>query len=319
MKKVFFSFLLLIITITIVSGCAFQNRNKTVNSNESKLKVAATIFPLYDIVREIGGNFVEVNLILSPGSSPHTYEVSPADIKKLQNTKVFFTIGGEVDHWIENIITSISNAEVFNLNQFVTLKPFQIQLTKIAENEKHEEKDHEHDHEHETESMDPHYWLDPNNGKIMAQKIADKLSALDPKHADYYQINSQNFINKLIIKDQEWQTKIDNLNNKNLVVFHDAWGYFSDHFNLNLVASFEPFPGKTPSPQYLIALQEQVKMNNITSLFIEPQLSQEAIKTLANDLGVTINILDPLGGIENRNSYIELIDFNVTSIINTLK
>ena len=86
-----------------------------------------------------------------------------------------------------------------------------------------------------------------------------------------------------------------------------------------MVASFEPFPGKTPSPQYLIALQEQVKMNNINSLFIEPQLSQEAIKTLANDLEVTINILDPLGGIENRNSYIELIDFNVTSIINTLK
>jgi len=106
---------------------------------------------------------------------------------------------------------------------------------------------------------------------------------------------------------------------KNIVVFHDAWGYFADHFGLTVVGTFEPFPGQEPTPQYLKELQVAVKDYNIKALFAEPQLSQDSIKTLAKDLGVDIKVLDPTGGVEGRMSYIEMMDFNVNNVYELLK
>jgi ABC-type Zn uptake system ZnuABC Zn-binding protein ZnuA len=153
----------------------------------------------------------------------------------------------------------------------------------------------------------------------MVLQIAKKLSEVDITNNAYYKTNANNFINTLSGKDIEWQNKLNQLDKKDLVVFHDAWGYFSAHFGLNVLATFEPFPGKTPSPQHLINLQQKIKKYNVNALFVEPQLSQEAIKALADDLQISIKILDPLGGIDGRQNYIDLLDYNVNNIVEALQ
>lgn len=275
--------------------------------DQEKIKVAATIFPLFDIVRQVGGDKIDAILILPPGSSPHTFEASPAQIKKLQGTKYFFTIGSGVDAWAQNIANAVSGTEIMNLDEYIPLQPFKYQ----------NEEDGADNREHE--GLDPHYWLNPDNAKIMARQISDRLKALAPQDSDYYEIRYQNFIGRLDAKDAEWKNKISRLEKKDIVVFHDAWGYFADYFALNIVASFESFPGKTPGPQYLINLQKKIKEHDISALFVEPQLSKDAITTLAHDLKVDINILDPLGGSGQRNSYIDLIDYNINNIYDALK
>ncbi len=306
-----FSFLL--VGTLILSGCASKQSVKETENGE-KIKVAATIYPLYDIVKTIGGEKIDPILILPPGSSPHTYEASPAQVKEMQNVKLFFTIGAGVDVWAESIAKAVNGAKIIDLDQYVTLKPFEHQ-----EHEHEESTTETEEHEHEHGSMDPHYWLSPDNAKIMAEQVAQRLSIIDPSNQTYYDSQTQNFINELSAKDTEWKNKISELNKKELVVFHDAWGYFANHFGLKIVATFEPFPGKTPSPQYLIDLQEKVKEHNITALFVEPQLSKEAITTLASDLKIKVDILDPLGGIDERNSYINMIDYNINNIYEALK
>jgi len=310
MKKTILFLAIFFLGGVVLTGCGQTTEPNNKTTEGEKIKIAATIFPLYDIVKQVGGDKIEAILILPPGSSPHTFEVSPSQIKNLQNTKLFFMIGAGVDGWTKNITNTVGNTKLVNLEKNINL-----QLFEHEDHENNEETGDEHGHD----EFDPHYWLSPDNAKIMAKKIAVELSLLDTENKNYYKTQSQSFINKLVKKDVEWQNKINNITKKDLVVFHDAWGYFANHFSLNIVATFEPFPGKIPSPQYLINLQEKVREYNINTLFIEPQLSQEATVTLAKDLGVTVAILDPLGGVTGRESYIDLIDFNVNSICQLLK
>ena len=293
-----FSFLF--VGILFLSGCTFNQGNTSIKNTE-KIKVAATIFPLYDIVRIVGGEKIDPILILPPGSSPHTYEVSPSQIKEVWGSKLFFTVGGEVD-----------GVQTVELNQSLQLKQFGLS------NSNHISLDEPAPGDIRA-NMDPHTWLDPNNAVMIAKKVAIYLGEVDSINKIYYETNAQNFIQNLQNKDKEWQDKMQNLTKKELVVFHDAWGYFADHFGLHIAGAFEPFPGKSPTPQYLINLQTIIKKNNIKALFVEPQLSKEAINTFANDLKVKVDILDPLGGIGERDSYISMIDFNISNIYEVLK
>ncbi|MFH2018881.1 MAG: metal ABC transporter substrate-binding protein [bacterium] len=281
-----------------------------------KMEVAATIFPLYDIVKIVGGEKINPILILPPGSSPHTFEVSPSQVKQMQNVKLIFSIGMGMDAWAENIAQVVNNADIINLDQYIALKPFELQGHK---EEPAMEDGHSHENMDPNWDVDPHYWLDPDNARIMAIRIARHLGAIDAANKSYYESRAQDFIDDLMAKDSQWEEKINLLNKKEIVVFHDAWGYFADHFGLKIVATFEPFPGKSPSPQYLINLQNAIKTNNITALFVEPQLSKEAITALADDLKVKVDVLDPLGGIGERNSYINMIEYNVKNIYDALK
>ncbi len=302
--------LLSLMGVVFFSGCARRAASINVNEEE-KIKIAATIFPLYDMVRQIGGEWIEPVLILPPGSSPHTYEVTPAQVKEIQKVKLVFTIGAGVDAWAKNITEAVSGLKTVSMDQYVILKPFAPQ--------NHDEDHGAHETGDEHGDQDPHYWLSPDNAKIMAGQIAKKLAEIDTPHKTYYETRAQDFIVRLMSKDIEWKAKINSLNKKDLVVFHDAWGYFADHFGLDIVAAFEPFPGQAPSPKYLIELQRVIREHDTRALFVEPQLSKEAITALANDLQLKVDVLDPLGGVDGRNSYIDLIDYNVDIIYEALK
>ncbi len=306
-KYVFLGSFLFFSLALFVSGCA---KNNLVKENlDQKIKVAATIFPLYDIVQSIAQDKIETKLILPPGSSPHTFEVSPQQVKNIQGTKVFFIIGQGVDSWVQGLFQNTDNAEIFSVDKNIHLQEFE-----------HEDVDEsESSDEYEHKGVDPHYWLSPENAVIITQDVLSKLVEIDPENQTYYEKNAFDFINQLQGRSVGWKEKIKNLDNKELVVFHDAWGYFSKYFDLEILATFEPFPGKIPSPKYLANLQNSIKIHNTKALFVEPQLSFETVRALSEDLGINIAVLDPLGGTEGRNGYISLIDFNIESIITALK
>ncbi|OIO19225.1 MAG: hypothetical protein COY69_01010 [Candidatus Magasanikbacteria bacterium CG_4_10_14_0_8_um_filter_32_14] len=307
MKKIIFVGILSLVLVVFLSGCLlnFQTKQKT----NDKLKVAVTIFPIYDIVREIAGDKIEVSLVLPPGASPHTFEVSTSQIKNLQGIKTLFVVGQGLDNWSQNIISSVPDSQIFDLSKTITLKPFDIQ-----------DSNHTPDPDEEGSGQyDPHYWLDPTNAISVAKVVSKQLAVLSPENEVYFNQRAEDFINNLLARDIVWKEKLSGLENNKLVVFHDAWGYFADYYGLDIVASFEPFPGQEPTPQYLKELQIAVKDYNIKTLFAEPQLSQDSIKTFARDLGVDIKVLDPNGGVEGRNSYIEMMEFNVENVYELLK
>ncbi len=325
-------------------------------NKENKPKVAATIFPIYDITRQIGGEDLEVVSILPPGGSPHYFEVNPSLLKNLKGTGTIFMIGQELDGWVEKIVDNIDSAELVDLSQSINLKEFEEhddheeheeegehhedEHEEHADHDHHEheeihedhhdeeshhedhddhEGDHEHEHEHAHGENDPHYWLSPDNAKVIANVIYTELSEDYPALEKDFRVRRDLFINELETKNKEWKEKIAKVNNKNLVTFHDAFDYFADHFGLNILATFEPFAGKEPTPKYLANLEHIIEEKNIKAMYVEPQFSAASLESFANDNNVSLGILDPLGGEKERQTYIDLIDYNVNSIINTQK
>lgn len=296
---------ILLISFFILNACSV---NKTVEKEEGETKIiaAATIFPIYDLLKEVGGDKVDAYLILKPGASPHTYEPQPSQIVALSSAEVFFYNGLHLDDWAKNLAKDL-DLKLVDLSHYVQLLDYH-----------HEDHDDDHHHDHDHGDIDPHYWLDPNNAILMFSSIANYLSELDSDNSDFYQQRANEAIEKLSLKISEWQGLLNNLDNRKIIVFHDAWNYFANFFNVEVLASFEPFPGQTPSPHYIINLENVVKNNNINTLFIEPQLSQEALISIAADLNVEIETLDPLGGVDGRLNYVDLIDYNVNTIYQAL-
>ena len=277
----------LVALVGMGAGCAIPPKHDL-----TKPKVGATIFPIYDLVRIVGGNDIETELILPPGASPHTYEPAPSVIKSLQGSSLIFQIGHGLDQWTAPIASSIPGVKLVTLDK-------NIQLRSATDTD-----------EPGSDSFDPHYWMDPTNGYIMLDTIVEELSKLDPVHALDFADRAQKFKIQLEKKDLEWKDILSQLENKDFITFHDAFMYFADHFQLHVVATFEPFPGREPTPQYLINLQKEIKKYTVKTLYMEPQLAGDLLQTFAHDNGLTVAILDPEGS-KNSTTYLDMIDYNV--------
>jgi zinc transport system substrate-binding protein len=153
----------------------------------------------------------------------------------------------------------------------------------------------------------------------MIDAISEELAALSPEHAEDFVARASALKEQLREKDVEWQAAINALPTKDIVTFHDAFMYFADDFGLTVIATFEPFPGKEPTAKYLQNLQAEIAAAGIADLFLEPQLSADAIESFARDNKIDLGVLDPIGGVPGRDSYISLIDYNVDQIVQSLQ
>lgn len=314
MKKYSLLISVLIIVAIIILAIVIPQRHQQSSSAE----VAATIFPIYDITQSIAGDDVHVTLILDPGVSTHTYEPTTEKLRTLTDVKVVYAIGEGLDDWVDTITNSVQAEKV-------TLEPG-IELRGSEEEEEHEhEEDHEEDEDHDAnqdeeehghshDGDDPHYWLTIPNAKIIAKTIAEDLSDRYPEYSENFEKNLATYLTELEAADQEIRQIVAEAENQEIVTMHDAWYYFAEEYGFEVVGTFEPTAGREPTPQYISALIETVEEHHLTTLFSEPQISTDSIQTIANDLGVTIRVLDPIGGIDERQSYIDLMIYNAKTI-----
>ncbi len=286
---------------------------------DPEITVAATIFPIYDMVRTIGGETVGVELILDPGASPHTFEPTPQQIARLRGSEAIFTIDYGIDSWSSDIAKAAGISEIIVLDENVELM--------------HSDDDHNHDHDHDHDTdhdedeqfsgIDPHYWLSVPNAKGMSDQITAELSRLYPEQAETFAANNTAYQAELDVLATEMQQQLSTLNSDGsaprIAVFHNAWSYFERDHTVNIVASFEPFPGESPSAQYLQQFQETVQRENVSAVFGEPQFSTQELEPVAADLGLSIGTIDPVGGVEGRDSYLEMMRYNTEQIVSTLQ
>ncbi|USN53350.1 MAG: zinc ABC transporter substrate-binding protein [Candidatus Nomurabacteria bacterium] len=311
------------VLITIVSvailgiGAAAWYTNTNSDSEETGLQVGATIYPLYDIVQSVAGDDIVVFSIVSPGASVHTYEPSPSVMERLAKTEIVFAIGAGLDEWVEDIADAAGQAAVVEVTESITLQETEEHEHEDEAHEEHEHEEEGHDHDHG--AFDPHYWLDPNNAAQIAQTVAMHLSEIDPEHSEDYQARAALFQSSLVSQDVLWQEQLAVVRDIPFITLHDAFGYFADHFGLQVAGSIEPFPGQEPTPQYLADLQSEIEEEGVGAVFLEPQLNTEGIRSFADDTGIHVGVLDPLGGVAGRQSYSDLITFNIQSILETLQ
>ena len=175
------------VLVIFLCGCSDTPQNKYVPSKE-KINVITTIFPQYDYVRQIGGDRVNLHMLIPPGSESHTFEPTPKDILNIQNCDIFIYSGGENDKWVRDMISTIDSDTVFISLMDDIITPLEQQHTEGMQ------VNHEHEHEHENhKEYDEHVWTSPVNAGIISKYICDKLCELDNKNSDYYTNNYKNY------------------------------------------------------------------------------------------------------------------------------
>ena len=359
---------------TQTSSTAAQTTSAAAQSSDSAsdteiITVSATIFPAYDIARQIAGDKANVSLLLAPGESPHTFNMTPSIQKQISDSVLVFGIGEGLDEWIvdsDNFIILSSGIKLRGWDDEDDHDDHDDDKHKEDDDhddhdddddhdhddEKHDDDDDHDDHDHDDEKhdddddhddhddekhdddddheghndhhghdhsgADPHYWLSPLNGIQMAENIATELARVDPENAAYYEANLVKFTEEMIALQAELVELAEAVHDDAFITLHDAWYYFADAFDLNLVGSFEPAAAEEPSPRYLKKLADTVKEHDVHAIFSEPQLSTSSLEGFANDYGLEIAVLDPLGGVGRRDSYQALLRYNIQTLVDTL-
>lgn len=332
-------FKILLIFVIFVTGCTKNNINTSV-TNKDKIKVVTTIFPIYDFVREIGGDNLEVEMLLPFGTESHSFEPTPQDIVKIQNADIFIYVGGESEEWANKILGSldISNINVLPILSLVDTLEEEIVEGMNDDNEDHDHdgedhnhEDHDHDHDHNDyignyESMDEHIWTSPKNAKKIVLGILDTLVKSDPKNKKAYEENTENYIAKLDNLDSMLSKTVLE-GNRNTIIFGDRFPfrYLVNDYGLSYYAAF---PGcsteSEPSAANLAFLINKVKQENIPVVFnieFSNEKISDAILESTNSKKLLLHSAHNISkaDFENGVTYIDLMERNIQNLKEALK
>ena len=275
-----------------------------------KLPVVTSIFPVADMVRQVGDPYVDTTFIIPPAASPHTFEPKPSQAKKIASAKIFFIIGAGLESWAGKFLTaSKSQYQTVVLSEGVSL----IHTTSTHKDHlKHQPPDSKQA-DNGVVAANPHIWLDPVIAKGMVHKIVTALSDIDPQHGRHYKQRGMSFQKEIEKLHRQTETVVDKFSTKKYVAFHSAWDYFAKRYGLESVGIIETAPGRAPTPRTIKKIITNIQTFQIRAIFAEPQLNAKVAAVIARQANVKLLFLDPMGGpfIRDRSNYLDLMRYNL--------
>lgn len=271
-----------------------------------RLEVATTIFPVYDAVRVIGGDRVEVSLLVKPGVEPHSFEPSPRDIARINKSDVFLYLDESMETWIEKFrrnveVDTVSTAEG-------------ISLMGMEEDHSHEDDGHHHD-------KDPHIWLDPLLYAEVVSNITGELVRRDPENSDYYRENLKTYKKELEKLDSDIKDAFSSSKHKKIIYAgHFSFGYFTKRYDLEYISVYKNLsPNANISPKDLKMIIEVVTASKQNYIFQEALVNSKTAKLISSETGAEILMLHQLGGVtkedmNNNKTYITIMRENLASL-----
>ena len=302
-------------TALALSACTSTASSGDSSSKDGSLTVMASFYPLQYLAEKIGGEHVSVTSLTPEGAEPHDLELSPKMVDSLSSADAVIYLSGfqsAVDEAIEQqapktVIDVSSAAELVeagsDANHPAEEEEEAAEETQSGETDAHDH-DHEgHDHEghdhaghdhHHDMSADPHFWLDPVRMAKAATLVGDKLAEADSAHADTYKANAKALAEELTTLGDTLVTKTSKCQVKTFVTAHTAFGYLADRTGLTQVGISGLDPESSPSPARLAEIGQIAKEQGVTTIFTEALIDPKVAQTLADDLGITTAVLDPI-------------------------
>lgn len=254
----------------------------------SGVPVAVSIAPEKTFVQKIAGDLADVTVMVPAGASPATYEPKPSQMKKIARAQLYFAIGVPFEKaWLSRFKAQNRKMKIVDITRGIQKVP----MVSHHHHEKGHGSGHESDHG-SSEGLDPHVWLAPRMVLVLAENIAEALKERDPKHAAVYQENLERFKKEIDALDKKLKKILEPCRGKAMMVFHPSWGYFARTYGLRQIPI--EIEGKEPKPKKLIELIHEAQEQKVTTLFIQPQFSRRAARTLARSIGAKIVVADPL-------------------------
>ncbi len=280
----------------------------------SQIKVVTTLTDLKSITEFIGGNRVDVFAIATGYQNPHFVDPKPSYILKLAHADMFVTVGLDLETgWVPPLLNSARNAKIQKGGDGYTDASVNVPLLQVPTSINRGEGDiHIYGN--------PHYWLDPANGKFIAQNIFNTLSRLDPDHRDMYQANLNRFNETIDAKIKEWTAKLASYKNTKVIVYHNEWPYFEQRFGLHIMDFLEPKPGIPPTPSQLAKVIGEMKRENIKIIINSPYFTTEDANLVARNAGGrVVTLATSVGAFDNIKTYFDLFDYDVAQLVSALQ
>ncbi len=250
-----------------------------------KITAVVSILPQQFFVQRIGGDHVDVEVLVGPGASPATYEPTPTQMAALEEADVYFRINMPFeDSLMRQIRRSFPDLRVVDVSRDIKLRPIDRFETVGADTDEAAD--------HAGQRMDPHVWLDPTLAATQARTIAEVLCELAPEKTDTFEDNLEKLLTDLDQVTHQIANMIVPIKGREILVFHPAYGYFAEYFGLHQVAI--EVEGKSPSPRQLAEILQHARDNDIQALFVQPQFSSTAPEAIAAEIGAEVISLDPL-------------------------
>ena len=281
----------------------------------AKLRVVTTLQDFSSIADAIGGDRVETFAIAKGYQDPHFVDAKPSFILKLSRADLLIVAGLELEiGYLPPLIDQSRNDKIHPsspgyLDASIGCDILQRPTTQV------------------TRAMgdvhpygNPHFWTDPNNGKVIARAIAAKLSELDPSGKATYDKNLAAFESKLDEKDKEWLAKMAPFANAKIVTFHDSWPNFAKHFKLNVAGHIEPKPGIPPTPSHTLEIINLIQSEKIPAMLVEPYFDLKTPNYIATKTSAKVVVFYPsVGGTPEIKDYFSLFDRNIDAFVNAMK
>ena len=279
------------------------------------VNVVATTEDLADLTRQVGGDRVKVEAIARGYQDPHFVEAKPSFILKLAKADLLVAVGRELEvGWLPPLVQQSRNAKIQPgadgyLDASLTVRILEIPTGQI------------------TRAMgdvhplgNPHYWLDPGNGRHIAKAIADKLSRMAPADAAYFAARYADFDRRLAEAEKRWDALMAPYKGLKVVTYHRSWPNFVDRFGLDVIGYVEPRPGIPPSPGHTLDLIAEMKRQGVKILIVEPYFDLKTPNSIARETGARVLVLPPsVGGDKDITDFIALFDHDVDLLVRTIK
>ncbi len=279
------AFIILLIGLSLLISCRQADEPA---GTDKRLKVVATIFPLYDFARQVGGDKVNVTMLLPPASDPHHYELKPNDIVRVSKTDIFLFTNFDMEQWAYKIINAAAektNMLAVETGQGALLLPLSVFDDHGADHpEGHQEEGAGH-----AAKFDPHIWLDFSNAQKMVDNIARAFINKDPKNSETYKKNAAKYKLRLMELDRKYLTQLNHCKTRTILhAGHWAFAYLAGRYQLNYLSAYNMSADAEPSPQQIITLIEQVKKQKLAYIYYEDLVAPKLAKTIAGETGVEL-------------------------------
>jgi len=294
--------------ITVITILLFQF------ADAKTIKVVTTLTDLKSITEIIGGDKVSVTSIATGYQNPHFVDPKPSYIISLSNADMFVTIGLDLETgWSPQLLTSSRNTKIqkgaagyVDASEGVALLQVPTAANR-AEGDIHI-------------FGNPHYWLDPLNGKVIARDIANGLERVDPSNKATYEANLQTFYKTIDDKLKEWEAKMAPFKGSKIIAYHNEWVYFEKRFGLEIVDFMEPKPGIPPTPAQLVKVINEVKPNNIKVIISSPYFSTSSSDVVAKQTGVKVlTMATSANAFPSVKNYFDVFDYDINLLTAALK
>jgi zinc transport system substrate-binding protein len=258
----------------------------------------ASILPLADFVRQVGGDRVQVEALVPAGASPHTYELTPSQLIAVTRARVLVLNGVGLEFWADKVISSANNPNLTVVTVSDGLKIIAGDADEAGGN--------------------PHTWLSPLNAIQQVDKICEALLETDPAGGEIYRANTERFQRELRALDEDIRKAVAGYSSRRFISFHAAWSYFARDYGLDEAAVIESRPGQEPSPAEIASIVRKAKEIHAKAIFAEPQFSPKAAAAVAEECGARVLLLNPLGQPPDYR-YIDMMRYNLSQITQALR